>query len=143
MEASKRLTGGIYKYESTYTLICFLKISGLDEDGIISLKYIDDVLKSDDSDDFEYNEIVGDLYASKANRLLFRGDYVESKKCFVTAREKLSDHATSWQIQVKDRVNSLIFLNRQDMVLETLHLSYPEKSAEEINAIYHKISTDK
>ncbi len=139
VEASKRLAGGIYKFESTYSLISCLQLSGLDTDGKISLKYIDDVLNSDDLDQPEYNEIVGRLYESKSLRLLFRGDYSESEKYYVAARDKLCNYKAFWQSCVKDRVDSLIQLNRKDMILHTLHLSYPYKSKEDIKALYQKI----
>jgi|GEM_PF-7004733 tetratricopeptide (TPR) repeat protein/NAD-dependent SIR2 family protein deacetylase len=139
VEASRRLTGGIYKYESTYTLICCLNQSGLDEDGNTSLKYIEDVLKSDDADEPEYREIVGNLYAGKANRLLLKGDYQESEKSFIVAREKLCHDDALWQTQVNDRVHLLMQLGLHDRVRETLLLSYPDKSEDEIEAMCPKI----
>ena len=139
VEASKRLAGGIYKYESTYTLISCLQMAGLDTDGKISLQYIDDVLDSDDLDQPENNEIVGRLYYSKSHRLLFSGDYSESEKYYVAARDKLCSYEAFWKTCVKDRVDSLIQLNRKDMIFSTLQLSYPYKSKEDIEAIYQMI----
>lgn len=140
VEASKRINEGIYKYESTYSLICFLQKSGLDEDGSLSLQYIDDVLKCDDLDDSENNEIVGRLYASKAHRLLHRREFSESDKNFVLAREKLCDDIHLWQIIVEERVDLMILQECQEMILGTLQLAYPNRSEEDIDELYQMIS---
>lgn len=139
VEASKRLTEGIYKYEATYTLITFLQASGLDENGITCITYIDDVLNSDNSNAPEYNDIIGKLYASKANILLLRGDTSESENCFIFAREKLCNNDSIWQTQVRDRLCLLVEIERADMIMNTLQLSYPHRSKDELESMYKTI----